>query len=80
MTYYPQKQGMYDPTFEHDACGVGFISHLKGQKSHIIIRDGLTLLENLTHRGACGCDPLTGDGAGIIIQVPDVFFRKVCAP
>ncbi|MBA4149352.1 MAG: glutamate synthase large subunit [Verrucomicrobia bacterium] len=75
----PQKQGLYDPQFEHDACGVGFIAHLKGKKSHQIIKDGLQILLNLDHRGACGCEANTGDGAGILIQLPDKFFRKVTA-
>jgi glutamate synthase domain-containing protein 2/glutamate synthase domain-containing protein 1/glutamate synthase domain-containing protein 3 len=73
-----RKQGLYDPWFEHDSCGVGFIVNIKGKKSHAIIRNGLKILENLTHRGACGCDPQTGDGAGILIQIPDAFFRKEC--
>lgn len=77
--FYPPKQGLYDPAFEHDSCGVGFVAHLKGQKSHKIILDGLQILENLTHRGATGSDPLTGDGAGILIQMPDAFLRKECA-
>ncbi|MBU1997011.1 MAG: glutamate synthase large subunit, partial [Candidatus Omnitrophica bacterium] len=77
--FYPKRQGLYDPAFEHDNCGVGFVAHLKGQKSHKIIRDGLQILENLTHRGATGSDPLTGDGAGILIQLPDAFLRKECA-
>ena len=76
--FYPKKQGLYDPAFEHDSCGVGFIAHMKGKKSHEIVRNGIQILENLTHRGACGCDPETGDGAGILIQTPDKFFRKVC--
>jgi glutamate synthase (NADPH/NADH) large chain len=71
----PQKQGLYDPRNEHDACGVGFIAHIKGQKSHAIVRQGLRILENLTHRGAVGADPLAGDGAGILIQIPDAFLR-----
>ncbi len=75
---YPKKQGLYDPRFEHDSCGVGFIVNIKGKKSHKIVRDGLQILGNLTHRGATGCDPKTGDGAGILIQIPDQFFRKVC--
>ena len=75
----PRKQGLYDPQFEHDACGVGFIAHLKGKKSHQIIKDGLQILLNLDHRGACGCEANTGDGAGILIQMPDKFFRKVTA-
>ena len=77
--FYPKKQGLYDPAFEHDSCGVGFIAHMKGAQSHEIVRDGLNILENLSHRGACGCDPLSGDGAGILIQMPDVFLRKECA-
>ncbi|MBF0569252.1 MAG: glutamate synthase large subunit [Candidatus Omnitrophica bacterium] len=75
----PQRQGLYDPQFEHDACGVGFVVNLKGQKSHEIVKNGLLILENLTHRGACGCDPKTGDGAGILMQMPDKFLRKVTA-
>ena len=66
---------LYDPAYEHDACGVGFVAHIKGKRSHDILRMGLRLLENLVHRGACGCDPETGDGAGILIQVPDAFLR-----
>ncbi|HLF18947.1 MAG TPA: glutamate synthase large subunit [Candidatus Omnitrophota bacterium] len=76
---YPKQQGLYHPQFEHDACGVGFVAHLKGKKSHEIVRNGITILENLSHRGACGCDPETGDGAGLLIQMPDQFFRKECA-
>ena len=64
MSGLPPKQGLYDPGFEHDSCGVGFVVNIKGKKSHTIIRDGLKILENLTHRGACGCDLETGDGAG----------------
>ncbi len=74
----PPKQGLYDPRFEHDACGVGFVVDIKGCKSHEIVRQGIKILENLTHRGACGCDPLTGDGAGITVQMPDKFLRKEC--
>ncbi|MBF0123465.1 MAG: glutamate synthase subunit alpha, partial [Candidatus Omnitrophica bacterium] len=73
----PQKQGLYDPQFEHDSCGVGFVVNLNGQKSHEIVQNGIKILENLTHRGACGCDPKTGDGAGIMMQMPDKFLRKV---
>src|SRR3989338_292305 len=76
---YMSKKGLYDPRFEHDSCGVGFVAHLKGQKSHAIIRNGIQVLENLSHRGACGCDSETGDGAGITIQMPDTFLRKKCA-
>ncbi len=75
----PPKQGLYDPQNEHDACGVGFIVNIKGKKSHDIVRNGIQILENLTHRGACGCDPETGDGAGILIQMPDAFFRREMA-
>jgi len=74
----PAKQGLYDPRHEHDACGVGFIAHIKGQQSHGVIRQGLELLKNLTHRGAVGADPLAGDGAGILIQLPDAFLRAEC--
>lgn len=75
----PHKQGLYDPRHEHDACGVGFIAHIKGKKSHDIVLRGLEILENLTHRGAVGADPLAGDGAGILLQLPDAFLRKECA-
>src|SRR5580704_12255376 len=74
---YPQKQGLYDPQFEHDSCGVGFVVHIKGKKSHKIIRDALTVLMNLNHRGACGCEANTGDGAGILMQMPHGFFKEV---
>ncbi|HFD80105.1 MAG TPA: glutamate synthase large subunit [Gammaproteobacteria bacterium] len=76
---FPKKQGLYDPHNEHDACGVGFVAHIKGQQSHAIVRQGLQILENLTHRGAVGADPLAGDGAGILIQMPDRFLREECA-
>jgi len=71
----PERQGLYDPRNEHDACGVGFIANIKGVKSQDIIRDGLTILANLDHRGARGADPLVGDGAGCLIQIPDQLFR-----
>jgi glutamate synthase (NADPH/NADH) large chain len=74
----PAQQGLYDPRNEHDACGVGFIAHIKGHASHAIVRQGLGILENLSHRGAVGADPLAGDGAGILIQMPDAFLREVC--
>src|SRR5262249_34257924 len=74
-----RAQGLYDPRYEHDACGVGFVANIKGVKSHDIVEKGLQVLQNLTHRGACGCDPLTGDGAGILLQVPDAFLRAQCA-
>ncbi|HJP41708.1 MAG TPA: glutamate synthase central domain-containing protein, partial [Dehalococcoidia bacterium] len=73
------RTGLYDSTHEHDSCGVGFIVHLKGERSHQIIQDGLTALENLAHRGACGCEENTGDGAGMTLQMPDEFLRHECA-
>ncbi|MGD0059531.1 MAG: glutamate synthase large subunit [Verrucomicrobiia bacterium] len=76
---WPEKQGLYDPQFEHDSCGVGFVVNIKGRKSHEIVRQALTVLVNLSHRGACGCEANTGDGAGILMQVPHEFFKKVCA-
>ena len=74
-----QELGLYDPQSEHDACGVGFVAHIKGQKSHGIVSQALELLVNLLHRGACGCEANTGDGAGILLQMPDKFFRKEAA-
>ncbi|BEU98969.1 glutamate synthase large subunit [Novosphingobium olei] len=76
---FPPVQGLYDPRNEHDACGVGFIAHIKGVKSHAIINQALEILRNLDHRGAVGADPLLGDGAGILIQLPDALFRKWAA-
>ena len=73
--HFPERQGLYNPAFEHDACGVGFVAHIKNAKSHAIVEQGLKILENLTHRGATGYDSLLGDGAGILIQLPDAFFR-----
>ncbi|MCK9541343.1 MAG: glutamate synthase large subunit [Novosphingobium sp.] len=73
---FPKPQGLYDPTNEHDACGVGFVAHIKGAKSHSIITQALEILKNIDHRGAVGADPLLGDGAGILIQMPDRLFRK----
>jgi glutamate synthase domain-containing protein 2/glutamate synthase domain-containing protein 1/glutamate synthase domain-containing protein 3 len=78
-TGLPAQQGLYDPRNERDACGIGFIVNIKGEPSHDIISKGIQILVNLTHRGACGCDPETGDGAGILIQIPHKFFRKECA-
>ncbi|CAB3795904.1 glutamate synthase-related protein [Pararobbsia alpina] len=75
----PAAQGLYDPANEHDSCGVGFVAHIKGKKSHGIIEQGLKILENLDHRGAVGADPLMGDGAGILIQIPDAFYREEMA-
>ncbi len=75
----PRPQGLYDPAHEHDACGVGFIAHLKNRPSHAIVTQGLQILKNLEHRGATGYDPLLGDGAGILIQIPDAFMREAMA-
>jgi glutamate synthase (ferredoxin) len=76
----PSRQGLYDPSYEHDGCGVGFIVDLKGRKSHQLVRDGLTALLNLDHRGACGCENNTGDGAGILIQIPHELLSARCKP
>src|SRR5437016_1649558 len=73
----PAGRGLYDPAQEHDACGVGFVVDIKGRRSASIVRKALEVLKNLQHRGACGCEVNTGDGAGILIQTPDRFFRKV---
>jgi glutamate synthase (NADPH) large chain len=75
----PYAQGLYDPGHEHDACGIGFVASISGTKSHDIIRKGIQVLLNLAHRGACGCDPETGDGAGVLIQIPHQFFSRECA-
>src|ERR1700689_3941344 len=72
----PEQQGLYEPRNEHDACGVGFVANIRGAKSHAIIRQGLQILINLDHRGAVGADPLVGDGAGILIQIPDALLRE----
>ncbi|MCW9032741.1 MAG: glutamate synthase large subunit [Alphaproteobacteria bacterium] len=72
----PSKRGLYDPINEHDACGIGFVADIKGRKSHKTIQQGLEILANLTHRGAVGADPLAGDGAGILIQIPDAYMRE----
>ena len=74
----PPAQGLYHPGHEHDACGIGFVASIRGEKSHEIILKGIEVLINLTHRGACGCDPETGDGAGIVIQIPHRFFAREC--
>ncbi len=76
---FPIQQGLYDPRHERDACGVGFVAHIKGKQSHDMVRQGLQILENLTHRGAVGADPLAGDGAGILLQIPDAFLRAQCS-
>jgi glutamate synthase (ferredoxin) len=75
---YPHKQGLYDPRFEHDACGIGFVVNIKGEQSHEIVQQALTVLQNLDHRGACGCEDNTGDGAGILLQVPHAFLQHAC--
>src|SRR6186713_2876669 len=72
----PAKQGLYDPQFEHDACGVGFVVDIKGRKSNAVVKQGIQILKNLDHRGASGSEVNTGDGAGITIQVPDRFLRE----
>ncbi len=79
MYPYSQNQSLYDPRFERDSCGIGFIAHIKGEKSHSIIEKGIEILVNLQHRGASGSDPITGDGAGILIQIPHAFFERECA-
>ena len=71
-----QKQGLYNPKNEHDSCGVGFVTNIHGKKSHKIVKQGLEILTNLTHRGATGYDPKLGDGAGLLIQLPDNFLRQ----
>lgn len=78
MHAFPNKQGLYDPDFEKDSCGVGFVMNMKGEKSHEIITQGLEILKKLEHRGACGADSATGDGAGILIQIPHQFFQEQC--
>ena len=75
----PPRQGLYDPSFEHDACGLGFVATIRKTASHEIVSQGLRILENLTHRGAAGSDPLTGDGAGILLQIPHEFFAAEMA-
>ncbi|MFH1782063.1 MAG: hypothetical protein ABH848_00395 [Candidatus Omnitrophota bacterium] len=76
-THFPEKQGLYDPQFEKDACGVGFVCSIKGEKSNSIVKQGIEVLNRLSHRGAVGSDPKTGDGAGILIQTPHEFFVKI---
>src|SRR5947209_13015016 len=72
-------EGLYDPANEHDACGVGFIVNIAGERSHDVLCGGLEILVNLSHRGACGCDPLTGDGCGVLTQMPDELLRAKTA-
>src|SRR5688572_30504454 len=75
---YPPKQGLYDPRFEHDACGVGFVVDIKGRRSHRILQQGIEVLRNLDHRGACGAEVNTGDGAGLLMQMPHKFLLEAC--
>src|SRR6202000_3561529 len=79
MDGLPERQGLYDPRNEHDSCGVGFVANIRGEKSNDIIAQGLQLLINLDHRGAVGADPLVGDGAGCLIQIPDALLRDWAA-
>ena len=80
MTYYdlPKAQGLYNPDFEHDACGIGLYAHIKGKQTHDIVKKGLSMLCKLEHRGGQGSDPLTGDGSGLMVQIPDYYFRREC--
>ena len=75
-TFFPDKQGLYNPDTEHDSCGVGFVVNINGESNHQIVRDGVGILQNLIHRGALGGDLKTGDGAGMLTQVPHEFFKK----
>ena len=75
---FPEKQGLYNPDKEHDSCGFGFVANIKNQKSHAVVEQGLSVLGCLTHRGGAGADPLAGDGAGILIQIPDKLLREEC--
>ncbi|MFI3290788.1 MAG: glutamate synthase large subunit [Opitutales bacterium] len=79
LSYYPEEQGLYNPSNEHDACGVGLIADIKGKATHKILKDGMGILKRLMHRGAVGADSMTGDGAGILTQIPDAFYRKKVA-
>ena len=74
----PERQGLYNPVKEHDSCGFGFVAHIKNHKSHAVVQQGLSVLGCLTHRGGAGADPLAGDGAGILIQIPDKLLREEC--
>jgi glutamate synthase (NADPH/NADH) large chain len=79
QTSAPSATGLYDPAYEHDACGVGFVAHLKGVASRQIVDDAERILRHMTHRGACGCEENTGDGAGILTALPDAFLRRLRA-
>ena len=74
----PAAQGLYDPKYERENCGIGLIVDMKGRRSHDIVRGALEICRNLDHRGGCGCDPITGDGAGIFLQLPHKFFLSIC--
>ena len=78
LSSIPCKQGLYEPAFEHDSCGIGFVVNIKGKASHQIVEQALTVLQNLDHRGACGCEENTGDGAGILLQIPHVHLQRAC--
>ncbi|MFA5338400.1 MAG: hypothetical protein WC330_08705, partial [Candidatus Omnitrophota bacterium] len=78
-SHLPPQQGLYDPRFEHDACGVGFVCDIKGRQSNLLVNKALEVLRRLSHRGATGADPKTGDGAGLLIQIPHEFFKKTAA-
>src|SRR5688500_12248141 len=73
-----ERQGLYDPAYEHDACGIGFIAHIHGVRSRDVVEKSLELLDNLSHRSAVAADACTGDGAGILLQLPHAFMRRVC--
>ena len=75
----PEKHGLYDPKYEHDACGVGFVANIDGTPTHTIVKNAIQVSINLEHRGAIGSDKLTGDGGGLLLQIQDSFFREVCA-
>src|SRR5690242_16389536 len=77
LVHLPEKHGLYDPALEHDSCGVGFVAHIKGERSHQIVIDAEEVLRNMDHRGACGCEANTGDGAGILTALPHEFLAKV---
>ncbi len=79
LARFPRPQGLYDPAREVDSCGVGMVAHLKGQPSHSIVSDANVMLVRMAHRGGCGCDPASGDGAGILTGMPDGFLRKAVA-
>lgn len=74
---FPKKHGLYDPSYEKDSCGVGFVANMKGEPSHQIVVDALEMLVRMEHRGGCGCEPNTGDGAGILVGLPEGYLRKV---